>query len=237
MVSCLAGCASNSPNDPLEGMNRAVYRFNDGVDQALLKPVAEGYRKAVPETARRGVSNFFANLGEPLTALNNALQGKFEAALIDIARFGTNSIVGLAGVIDVATPLGMEKHNEDFGQTMGRWGFGAGPYLVLPVLGPSSLRDGGGLLVDMQFDPVSRSDHPPTRNSLTAARIVNTRANLLSTTALVDDVALDRYSFLRDAFLQRRRNLVYDGEPPESEDESGPTPIDIDDPVEESPAR
>ncbi len=212
----LGGCASSGNlRDPFEPVNRVVYSINDGLDRAIAKPVAEGYRAVVPELARSGVTNFFSNIEDVWIMLNNLLQGKVESALDDMARVLVNSTVGLFGVVDVASDLGISKHNEDFGQTLGRWGVGSGPYVVLPFLGSSTLRDALGRgLVDMQGDIVRQLDHVPTRNSLLVTRLINTRANLLDASRIVEEAALDKYSFTRDAYLQRRENLVYDGNPP-----------------------
>ena len=212
----LGGCASSGNlRDPFEPVNRVVYSITDGLDRALAKPVAEGYRAVVPELARSGVTNFFSNIEDVWIMLNNLLQGKVESALDDMARVLVNSTVGLFGVVDVASDLGISKHNEDFGQTLGRWGVGSGPYVVLPFLGSSTLRDALGRgLVDMQGDIVRQLDHVPTRNSLLVTRLINTRANLLDASRIVEEAALDKYSFTRDAYLQRRENLVYDGNPP-----------------------
>ena len=212
----LGGCASSgNPRDPFEPVNRVIYSINDGLDRAIAKPVAEGYRAVVPELARSGVTNFFSNIEDVWIMLNNLLQGKVESALDDMARVLVNSTVGLFGVVDVASDLGISKHNEDFGQTLGRWGVGSGPYVVLPFLGSSTLRDALGRgLVDMQGDIVRQLDHVPTRNSLLVTRLINTRANLLDASRIVEEAALDKYSFTRDAYLQRRENLVYDGNPP-----------------------
>jgi phospholipid-binding lipoprotein MlaA len=169
----------------------------------------------VPDLARSGVTNFFSNLEDVWIMFNNLFQGKVESALDDMARVLVNSTVGLFGVVDVASDLGISKHNEDFGQTLGRWGVGSGPYVVLPFLGSSTLRDALGLgLVDMQGDIVRQLDHVPTRNSLFVTRLINTRANLLDASRIVEEAALDKYSFTRDAYLQRRESLIYDGNPP-----------------------
>lgn len=221
LLLLLTGCAStNNPRDPLEPMNRAVYQFNDGLDKVLLKPVATVYKSVVPQFVRTGVNNFFGNLYDVLTALNNMLQGKFADALSDTGRVVVNTTIGVAGLIDVGSEIGLEKHKEDFGQTLGRWGLADGPYLQLPVLGPSSLRDGAGVFVDVKLDPVAWiwRDHIPVRNSLWGLFTVNLRANLLDSTKILDEAALDPYEFQRDAYLQRRRNLVYDGNPPPEKD-------------------
>ena len=212
----LGGCASGgNPRDPIEPINRAVYGFNDGFDRAIAKPIAEGYKSVVPEIARTGVTNFFSNLEDVWILVNNLFQGKVESALDDMARVLVNSTVGLFGIVDIASDLGIAKHNEDFGQTLGRWGVGSGPYLVLPFLGSSTLRDALGMgLMDMQGDIVRQLKHVPTRNTLLATRIINTRANFLDVSRIVEEAALDKYIYVRDAHLQRRRSLIYDGSPP-----------------------
>jgi phospholipid-binding lipoprotein MlaA len=214
----LAGCASNGeerdPRDPWEGMNRGIYKFNDTFDEYLARPVARAYVKVLHQEIRTRIGNFFSNLQDPLISLNNILQGKFEEGVNDFARFAFNSTFGLLGIHDVASDWGLEKHNEDFGQTFGRWGSGPGPYLVLPVLGSSTLRDGVGLGFDWTLDPMSEIRPINLRNSLVAVRGVNLRADLLEASRILEEAALDRYVFQRDAYLQRRRSLVYDGRPP-----------------------
>ena len=214
----VTGCASvegpRDPGDPFEGYNRAMYEFNSDFDKALFRPVAETYEEYVPQPVNTGISNFFNNLDDVLVLLNDILQLKFEQTLSDFSRLLWNSTVGLFGLIDVATPMGLPKHNEDFGQTLGRWGVGSGPYLVLPFLGPSSVRDGAGLLADWQVDPVMQVDNPDQRWGLIVVDAVDTRAGLLRATNLLETAALDPYIFLRDAYTQRRQNLVYDGNPP-----------------------
>jgi phospholipid-binding lipoprotein MlaA len=190
-----------------------------------VKPAAEIYRGLVPEIVRTGISNFFSNINDVIVALNNLLQGKFEQAVSDVVRVVINTTVGVLGAIDVATEIGLEKHNEDFGQTLGYWGFGSGPYLVLPILGPSSLRDSVGLFVDVKTDPKSYVDPVRDRNALYALYFVSRRSELLDAGRLLEVAALDPYEFLRDAYLQRRRNLVYDGAAPdEDEIETKPGP-------------
>lgn len=219
-VILLGGCASNgNPRDPLEPLNRGIYHFNDVVDNVLVKPAATMYRGVLPQFMRTGVSNFFANIGDVIIALNNLLQGKFGQAVSDVGRIAVNTTAGLLGLIDVATEIGLEKHNEDFGQTLGYWGIGAGPYLVLPFWGPSSFRDAIGWVVDFYTDPITYVNDMSTRNILWGTRIVNRRAELLDTSQILDAAALDPYDFLRDAYLQRRRNLVYDGNPPPDKDD------------------
>ncbi len=217
----LGGCATagGTTTDPLEPFNRAVFQFNDKLDQAVLQPVARGYRAVVPSLARTGVTNFFSNLDDLWIGVNNLLQGKITDGAVDFERFTFNSIFGILGFVDVATAMDLPKHNEDFGQTLGRWGLATGPYLVLPVFGPSNFRDGFGFSIDSTADIVRNLDNVPTRNTLYATRAVNTRTNLLDATRVVEEAALDKYRFLRDAYLQRRRNLVYDGNPPPAKDD------------------
>lgn len=217
----IAGCATTggNPDDPLEGYNRAMFKFNDGVDRAVIKPVAKGYKAVVPDFARTGVSNFFSNLGDLWIGVNNVLQGKLGEGASDFGRFALNSTVGILGLFDVAGNAGLEKHDEDFGQTLGRWGVGSGAYVVLPFLGPSTVRDGfSRLAVDWHGDPLWYVGNVPTRNELYGVRVVDTRANLLDASRLAEEAALDRYAYLRSAYLQRRRSLVYDGNPPREPD-------------------
>jgi phospholipid-binding lipoprotein MlaA len=228
----LAGCATTGSSvvateektpsqraDPWENWNRKVFAFNDAIDEAVLKPVAKAYEKVVPELVRRGVSNFFGNFADLWSGVNNMLQGKVGDGFQDFMRVSTNTFFGIGGIFDIATEAGMERHQEDFGQTLGRWGFGPGPYLVWPLFGPSTLRDTAGLPLDLYASPVLAFSDDGVRWGITTLGFVNQRANLLGATNLLDDVALDRYSFVRDAYLQRRRNMVYDGEPPDREDQ------------------
>jgi phospholipid-binding lipoprotein MlaA len=217
----LAGCATTggNPSDPFEGFNRAVFTFNDGVDKMLIKPVAIGYKTVLPTPVRTGVTNFFANLGDLWIGINNVLQGKVAAGVSDFGRFAINSTAGILGLFDVASNAGMEKHNEDFGQTLGRWGMGSGPYLVLPFLGPSSVRDGlSRLIVDWRGNPLWYTGDVATGNTLVGVGLIDSRANLLAASDLAEQAALDFYSYTRSAYLQRRRNLVYDGDPPRETD-------------------
>lgn len=220
IVLCLslAACASGpnaNPSDPLEPFNRGVYKFNDGLDRNLLKPVAVAYKEATPAVMQKGIGNFFNNLQDLWSMVNNALQLKAEGAANSLVRVTMNTTIGIFGLIDVASDLKVKRHTEDFGQTLGHWGVGSGPYLVLPVLGPSTLRDTVALPVDFRGDMVSQSDNIPARNTLTVVRIVDRRARLLRAGDMVEEAALDNYSFIRDAFLQRRRNDVFDGNPPD----------------------
>jgi phospholipid-binding lipoprotein MlaA len=225
-LGVLGGCASTGdPRDPLEPLNRGIYQFNDGVDTMLLKPAAEVYQGVVPSLVRTGVSNVFANLNDVIVALNNLLQGKFTTALSDAGRVLVNTTVGLLGIFDVATPAGLEKHDEDFGQTLGWWGIGDGPYLVLPFLGASNVRDTVGRVGDYKTDPVTYIDPTRDRNIVQGLRLVARRADLLSASRILAVAAIDEYEFVRDAYLQRRRNLIHDGNPPrEKFDDAGVRP-------------
>jgi phospholipid-binding lipoprotein MlaA len=217
-VLLVSGCATTGeerdPRDPWEGFNRGVYRFNDVFDEYLARPVARGYVKALHQEIRTRIGNFFSNLADPLIGVNNFLQGKFEEGVNDWARFAFNSTFGILGLHDFASDAGLEKHNEDFGQTFGRWGAGTGPYLVLPLLGSSNVRDGVGTGADMWLDPMGEIRPDDVKYSLIALRVVNLRADLLEASRILEEAALDRYVFQRDAYLQRRRSLVYDGRPP-----------------------
>ena len=211
----LAGCAtSGNPKDPIEGFNRAMFAFNEGLDSAIVKPVATGYEAVLPSPIRTGVTNFFGNIEDVFIGVNNLLQGKLPEAFSDLGRVVINTTIGLLGVLDMASDAGLEKHDEDFGQTFGRWGVGNGAYVVIPVFGPRTARDTVGLILDSAVDPVG--DHKPkgTRNAALVLRVVNKRANLLAADKVVEEAALDKYSYMRDAYLQRRRNLIHDGNPP-----------------------
>lgn len=197
-----------STPDPWEGLNRKIYAFNDVADRYVLKPVAKSYQWITPDFVETGVGNAFSNILDINTILNDLLQMKFGQALSDTGRFALNTTVGLAGLFDVASPIGLEKHNEDFGQTLGYWGVGPGPYLVIPFLGPSDLRDGFSLIVDSQTNIINEVDHIPTRNQIYALRVIDGRANLFAAEQLLTG---DKYTFLRDAYLQRREFLVKDG--------------------------
>lgn len=216
LCALLAGCASaRDPRDPLEPLNRGVYQVNEALDKALLKPVARGYKAAVPPPVRGGVTNFFGNFNDVTTAINDALQGKLRDAATDVGRIAVNSTIGILGVFDVATRLGLEKHDEDFGQTFGVWGVRDGPYLVLPLLGPSTFRDTVGLGAQYFTDPeFFLFTHGPESYVVFGIRAVNVRASLLDAERILDAAAIDKYAFLRDAYLQRRRNLIHDGNPP-----------------------
>jgi len=221
LLLALAGCASLpegktlDPQDPFERFNRATFSFNDAVDRAIVKPVSQLYRAITPEFVRTGVANFFGNLSDIPTALNDVLQGKPKGAGTHVGRVAINSTLGLLGLFDVATPLGLERQREDFGQTLGVWGFDSGPYLVLPLLGPSSGRDATGLVFDWAVDPVVHVHDPAARNTLVGVRAVDQRAGLLQAEKTLDEAAFDRYLLVRDVYLARRRSLVGNGtEPP-----------------------
>ncbi|HTY98735.1 MAG TPA: VacJ family lipoprotein [Rhodocyclaceae bacterium] len=216
----LGGCAtSGNPKDPIEGFNRAVFAFNEGLDTAIIRPVAVGYDKVMPSPVRTGVSNFFGNIADLAIALNNLLQGKVPEAASDAGRFLMNTTVGILGVFDVASTVGLEKHDEDFGQTFGRWGVGPGAYVVVPFFGPRDVRDTVGLVLDVKADPVAHLNNIANRNTLLAVRIISDRADLLPADKVIEEAALDKYSYIRDAYLQRRRSKVYDGNPPHEADE------------------
>jgi phospholipid-binding lipoprotein MlaA len=230
-----AGCATTNgdPRDPIEGFNRAMYAFNDGFDEAIAKPVATAYRNVLPDPLRGWVRNFFANIADLFIGFNNLIQGKPAEAVNDWARFAFNSTLGLLGINDVASEMGLEKHDEDFGQTFGRWGAGDGAYIVWPFLGPSTVRDTAGLVFDLGLDPVRRHEPKDPRYFMIGLRAVGTRADLLDASRILEEAALDKYVFQRDAYLQRRRSLIYDGNPPRAAREgpraeaplAAPTPV------------
>ena len=207
-AALLAGCATAQRPDPLEPLNRKVFAFNEAVDSAVLKPTAEVYRAVLPTPAQIAVSNFFGNLKDAWSAVNLLLQGRVADSLSDVMRVGTNTVFGFMGVMDIATELGFERHGEDFGQTLGRWGVPPGPYLVLPIFGPSTLRDTVGMGVEAKGDMVGTLDNVPNRNALTALRLVEKRAGLLRAGTVLDEAALDKYSFSREIFLQRRQSVI-----------------------------
>lgn len=226
-LAVLSGCATApgkavDARDPWEGMNRSVYSFNDTLDQVALKPLAKAYVGVVPSPVRTGVNNFFGNLGDVWSTANSLLQFKGQAAVESAMRVVVNTTFGLGGLLDLASEMRLPKHKEDFGQTLARWGVPSGPYVVLPVFGPSTLRDAAALPIDMKGDLVQQVSEVSTRNSLTVVHAVDTRASLLQVTDVVKDAALDPYSFVRDAYLQKRRNDIYDGNPPGDFDYSDP---------------
>lgn len=224
MVFLVAGCATvqqarGGPGqrlDPWESWNRKVFAFNEDLDRTVLKPVATKYVDIVPQPVRHGVSNFFGNFADAWSAVNNMLQGKIDRGFQDITRVGTNTVFGLLGVLDVATEMGLDHQYEDFGQTLGHYGVGAGAYMVLPILGPSTVRDTVALIPDRYFTAPVLLAGGDYDISLTLLQIVNTRASLLGASQVIDDISLDKYTFIRDAYLQRRRSLVFDGDAPET---------------------
>lgn len=221
-VLLISGCATTSgpdseTNDPFESFNRMTYSFNSTLDKTILRPVAKGYDTITPKPIKTGFSNFFSNLDEIPTILNGLLQGKFSNAFSDTGRFLINTTLGLAGFIDVATDLGFEQNDEDFGQTLGVWGIDSGPYLVLPLLGPSSTRDIFSRTVDSYTSLTREVGHIPTRNSIYLMDLIDLRYRLLAIDGQLED-ALDEYTFVRDAYLMRRQYQVYDGDPPEEDD-------------------
>ena len=210
----LSGCATGpnrNPNDPLEPMNRAMYKFNDTVDTNIAVPIAKGYQKITPTPMRTAISNFFSNLGDLGNMANNLLQLRITDATQDLMRVAMNSVFGVAGLIDIATPAGLPKHHQDFGLTMARWGMPSGPYLVLPVFGPSTIRDGVGRAVDVRFNLLNYIE-PAARNPMYIAQFISARSDLLGATDLLKQAALDPYSFVRDAYLQQRKSLTYRGQ-------------------------
>jgi phospholipid-binding lipoprotein MlaA len=216
-ILLLGGCATvqdPDPRDPWEGFNRGVYRFNEVVDEAVAKPVATAYRDVLPVGVQDRVRNFFSNIGDVFIGVNNVLQGKLPEALDDFGRVVFNTTFGLLGIHDVASDMGLEKHNEDFGQTFGWWGAGPGPYMVLPIWGSSTVRDTAGFAADVYTDPLGEVRPINLRNSMALVRLVGVRADLLEASRILEQAALDKYVFQRDAYLQRRRSLVYDGRPP-----------------------
>jgi len=226
LCAVLAGCATGpnaNPKDPLEPFNRSMFEFNDAIDHAVLKPVATAYKEVTPDLLRRGVGNFFNNIEDVWSFVNNVLQLKGEGAANSLMRVSVNTFFGLGGILDVASEMKIERHPEDFGQTLGRWGVGAGPYVVLPFFGPSTLRDTVALPVDKTVgDPVTKIEDIPVRNTLWTLRLVDNRAQVLKAGDLLEEIALDKYTFFRDSHLQRRRNAVFDGNPPEEEPEAEP---------------
>jgi phospholipid-binding lipoprotein MlaA len=216
----LSGCATvTNPDarDPWESWNRGVFGFNDAVDTAVLQPVAKGYQKVTPSVVQKGVGNFFGNLTDMWSVVNNALALRPKETGDSVGRVMLNTTVGLLGVIDVASDLGIDRHTADFGLTLARWGVGNGPYVVLPLLGSSTLRDTAGLPVDNWGNPINQMGDEATRTGMTVVKVVDKRAQLLGAGRVLDGAALDKYTFVRDAYLQRRRNQVYDGNPPEDD--------------------
>ena len=223
-VSCMAcaaaifaasGCATtaNNPKDPFEGFNRAMFAVNEGLD-LVVKPVAQGYDAAAPLPEKGVDGNFFGNIWDVWTAVNNLLQGKGQQAVSDVGRVLINTTAGIGGAFDVAGEMGLTKHSEDFGQTMGKWGVGDGPYFYWPIIGPRTTRDTFGWMLDTYFDPVWRIDDIGLRNSLVATRYISVRASLLPADKVVEEAAFDKYDYIRNAYLQHRRSEIFDGELP-----------------------
>lgn len=221
----LAGCATGpnaNPRDPLEPYNRAVFGFNDAVDRTILKPVATAYRDVTPSVVRRGVGNFFANLEDFWSLANNLLQLKGRAAADTAVRLSVNTFLGLGGLIDLGDEMGIDRHKEDFGKTLGHWGVPGGPYLVLPLLGNFTIRDAAALPVDFKGDMVSNLSHKPSRYSLKALNLIDSRASFLNASALIEGAALDKYTFTRDAYLQSRQNAIDVGNSPDEDTPAQP---------------
>ena len=236
----LSHLTTYDPKDPLQAYNRVMFAFNERADQYALKPVAKAYRFITPKPVQFVVGNFFSNLGDLWTGFNNLLQGKGKAAASDTARFFVNSTLGFLGFADVATEMGLEKHNEDLGQTLGWWGVPSGPYFVIPLLGPSTIRDATSRLVDVYGQPYMWQDgHEALKWSLWTVDKVHTRASLLDAEGALNDAALDKYTLMRDGWLARRRNQVYDGDPPDKDDAADPYGDDpyTDDPYADDPTQ
>lgn len=202
--------------DPWENWNRKVFAFNEGLDDHVLKPVATAYQQVVPSFARNAVHNFFCNAEDAWSTVNHLLQGKIQSGFEMMVRFNTNTVFGFGGLLDIASEAGLERQSEDFGQTLGRWGFGAGSYVVWPVLGPSSVRDSLALPLDRSASPATVLPEYVDKLGLLSVQLIDTRANLLSASRVIDDIALDKYTFVRDGYMTRRHNLIYDGNPPEA---------------------
>jgi len=215
----LGGCATtaNNPKDPFEGFNRVMFSVNEGID-VVVKPVAKGYDQVMPDPVKTGIGNFFGNIADLWIAVNNFLQGKPTDGFSDIGRVLVNSTIGIVGLIDVASEMGLEKHAEDFGQTLGRWGVDGGPYLFWPLIGPRNVRDTFGFAVDVSADPVGHLEDVSARNTLIGVRFIDLRASLLPADKVVEEAAFDKYNYIRDAYFQNRRSAIHDGNPPPLED-------------------
>lgn len=222
LLSVMTGCASvpggPTEGDPFESYNRAMFSFNEALDDNILYPIADGYDRVMPGPVKTGVSNFFNNIDDLFVIINDILQFKFKQALQDTSRVFFNSTIGLFGLIDVATPMGMPKHNEDFGQTLAVWGVGKGPYVILPFFGSRTLRGVGGFALESYYDPVYTIQDVPSLYGTVTVRVIDDRYHLLKAGRIVDKAALDKYSFIRDAYLQNRLNLIYDGNPPHQDE-------------------
>ena len=214
-----AGNGFTNPHDPWEGFNRSMFSFNEGLDRMVIKPVAKGYEAITPTPINNIITNFFANIDDLMIAVNNLFQGKIRAAGSDLGRVVLNSTLGIGGLIDVATGMTLEKHEEDFGQTFACWGFGQGPYVVLPVFGRATVLDTFGLAADVPLSPVSWVHPDVVRFSATGVRLIDARADLISAEKVVEAAAIDKYSYMRDAYLQSRQYLIYDGNPPREKED------------------
>jgi len=219
----VSGCATvpgpANPKDPWESYNRGMFEVNESLDHAVLKPVAQGYEAITPRFVRAGLNNFFENIYDVGTGLNNILQGKPAEGATDLARFAVNTVIGIFGLWDVATPMGLDKHEEDFGQTLAVWGVPSGPYFIIPLLGPSTARDAPARYLDPSLSYNRGINDIALRNSIYALDAVRLRANLLKAEKILDEAALDKYQFMRDSWLQRRRNQIFDGKPPKDPDD------------------
>ena len=229
VLLALTGCASGriNPRDPLEAFNRKSLQFNEGIDAIVLKPIATVYKGHVPPIVRTGVSNFFSNMSDGWSAVNSALQFKFQNAAENFMRLNVNTFFGLGGILDIASEFNIERHREDFGQTLGHWGVPAGPFIMLPLLGPSTLRDTLALSIDRRGDVVHYVVPTDDRYELYILRAVDVRSNLLRVGTVLEEAALDRYSFIRDAHLQRRRAEIFDGDPDDVPAEPEPVPVPV----------
>jgi len=224
----LSGCATTGqgdPRDPLESVNRATFQFNDQLDRVVLEPVARGYTNVVPEPARDCIGNIFGNMSDAWTAVNNLLEGNPHDGGSDICRVAVNTTVGLGGCFDVASGMGLDKHKKDFGLTLGVWGVAPGPYIVLPLFGPSDLRDSAGLVVDFETDPVGYLYPVWQRNTIEVVRAIDARSQLLGASDLLSGAALDKYIFVRDGYFTRRRSQIYNGNPPDEPDDTEVNPL------------
>jgi phospholipid-binding lipoprotein MlaA len=221
-----AEAAPTSSKDPFESLNRRVFRFNEVVDESVLKPMAQGYQRWVPEPVRTSVDNVLGNLGDVWSTANQLLQGKLGNATAMTMRVLTNTVFGVGGLFDPASLMGLDRQSEDFGQTLGRWGVPPGPYVVLPLLGPSTLRDTAGKPLDIYYSPSYVAESTAASIGISGLQVVSVRAGLLSASNMLDGIALDKYSFLRDAYLARRRSQVYDGDPPDEPETPDDSPLE-----------